>query len=134
MPACRSRENAGLTKRSRWALSSGAPVLALLASACSAQLTPGVRATPQKMLTASEALAVQSRVTDCEWKAADRYDDGRRPISELADQVMGLCAVELVKAAMAFGFSPNDPQVQSDQLRQAIENVEAARRARAKRR
>jgi hypothetical protein len=86
------------------------------------------------MPTASEALAVQSQVTDCEWNAADRYDDGRRSISELADQVMGVCAVDLVKAAMAFGFSPNDPQVQSDQLRQAVQNVEAARTARAKRR
>ncbi len=82
------------------------------------------------VLTADEALAVQSVVTDCEWKAADQYDDGRYMVSDLAERVMGLCAVELTKAALAFGFSPNDPQIQSDQFRQAVENVESARKAR----
>jgi hypothetical protein len=82
--------------------------------------------------SADEALAIQSKVTDYEWKAAGRYDDGRRTISELAQQVIGVCAVEFTKAALAFGLSPNDPQVEADQFRQAIENVEAARGARAK--
>ena len=45
---------------------------------------------------------------------------------------MGLCAVELTKAALAFGLSPNDPQIQSDQFKQAVENVEGARKARTK--
>jgi hypothetical protein len=73
-------------------------------------------------------LALQSVVTDCEWKAADRYDDGRYTVSELAQR--GVCAVELTKAALAFGFSPNDPQVEADQFKQAVENVESARKAR----
>jgi hypothetical protein len=73
-------------------------------------------------------------VTDCEWQAADRYDDGRYTVSELAKRVMGVCAVELTKAALAFGLSPNDPQVEFDQFRQAVENVESARKARAKKR
>ena len=33
------------------------------------------RPTP-KIITAEEALAVASRVVDCEWKAANQYDDG----------------------------------------------------------
>jgi hypothetical protein len=73
-------------------------------------------------------------VTDCEWKAADRYDDGRHTVSELTQQVVGVCAVELTKAALAFGLSPNDPQIELDQFKQAVENVESARKARAKRR
>jgi hypothetical protein len=83
-------------------------------------------------MTTDEMLAVQSRVTDCEWRAANQYDDGRYTIPQLAQRVMGLCAVELTKAALAFGLSPNDPQIQLDQFRQAVENVEAARKARTK--
>jgi hypothetical protein len=94
---------------------------------------PSVHSVPH-VLTADEALAVQSRVTDCEWKAADQYDDGRYTVSELAQRVMGVCAVELTKAALAFGLSPNDPQIESDQFKQAVENVESARKARTKRR
>jgi hypothetical protein len=85
-------------------------------------------------LSAQAALAVQSRVTDCEWKAANQYDDGSYSLAELARRVMGICAVELTKAAFAFGFSPNDPDIQSDQFKQAVENVESARKARLKRR
>ncbi len=85
-----------------------------------------------RVQTAEEALAVQSKVTDCEWNAADRYDDGRYTISDLAQRVTGVCAVELTKAALAFGLSPNDPQIQADQFKQAVENVESARKARRK--
>jgi hypothetical protein len=81
-------------------------------------------------MTPAEMIAIQSQVTDCEWKAAGRYDDGRRSLSDLTQQVIGVCTVELNKAALAFGLSPNDPQVESDQFRQALENVEAARKAR----
>jgi hypothetical protein len=102
-----------------------------LVQACSsAELSrPASRA---NVPSADEALAVQSRVTDCEWKAANQYDNGHYSVSELAQRVMGVCAVELTKAALAFGLSPNDPQVQSDQFRQAVENVDAARKARAR--
>ena len=85
-------------------------------------------------LNAQDAIAVQSRVTDCEWKAANQYDDGCYTVGDLAKQVMGVCAVELTKAALAFGFSPNDPGIQADQFSQAVENVEAARKARTKKR
>jgi hypothetical protein len=76
-------------------------------------------------------LAIQSRVIDCEWKAADQYDDGHRTISELAHQVMGVCSVERTKAEIAFGVL-NDPQIEAIELDQAVNAVENARGARAK--
>ncbi len=103
--------------------------LGLLVSGCSKQQPPSAH-----VLTADEALAAQSRVTDCEWKAADQYDDGRYTISELARRITGVCAAELTKVALAFGLSPNDPQVQADQFQQAVENVESARKARNEKR
>jgi hypothetical protein len=136
MQVCQSQENAGLIKSRQWSLSGGLLLtlcLGFLVSACSTERMPSVRTVPH-VLTADEALAVQSRVTDCEWKAADQYDDGRYTVSELAQRVMGVCAVELTKAALAFGLSPNDPQIESDQFKQAVENVESARKARMKRR
>jgi hypothetical protein len=47
-------------------------MLSCLMSGCG---TAQERPTP-KMITAEEALAVASRVVDCEWKAANQYDDG----------------------------------------------------------
>ena len=135
MQACQSQGNEGLLKRRRRSLSS-ALLLTLclgLMSGCSTQRVQSVRTAPRAM-TADEAVAVQSRVTDCEWRAADQYDDGRYTVSELAQRVMGVCAVELTKAALAFGLSPNDPQIEADQFRQAVENIESARKARTKRR
>ena len=105
--------------------------LGFIVSACSTA-NPAPPTSRSRFPTADEALAIQSRVTDCEWKAANQYDNGHRGLSELAQQVMGVCAVELTKAALAFGLSPNDPQVESDQFKQAIENVESARRTRTK--
>jgi hypothetical protein len=105
------------------------PPLGLLISACA--VAPAATHAPRNP-SADEALAIQSRVTDCEWKAADQYDDGRYWVSELAERVMGVCAVELTKAALASGFSPNDPRIALDQYKQAVRNVEAARQARTK--
>jgi hypothetical protein len=120
-------------KSRQWSLS-GRWLLGLgfLVSACSTQRMPSVETMP-RVRTADEALAVQSAVTDCEWKAADQYDDGRYTVSELPQRVTGVCAVELTKAALAFGFSPNDPQIEADQFKQAVENLESARKARRKR-
>jgi len=70
-------------------------------------------------------------VADCEWKAADQYDDGRRTISELARQVMGVCSVERTKAEIAFGLL-NDPQIDSMELEQAVNSVENARANRSR--
>jgi hypothetical protein len=101
--------------------------LACVLSACSA-------ARPQsrepRMPTAEEALAIQKRVTDCEWSAAARYDDGKLPIADVARQVMGICTPERLKAIKAFGFRYDDPQIESDQFEQAVRNVQASRKAR----
>lgn len=102
--------------------------LSCLASACSV----ANRAPPPHAITADEALAVQSRVIDCEWKAANQYDDGKRTMSELARQVMGVCTVELTKARLAFGFSPSDPSLDAEELQGAITAIEDARKARSK--
>jgi len=104
--------------------------LGCLASACSVAQRP-VAPSPYN-ISADEALAVQSKVTDCEWTAANRYDDGHRAISDLARQVMGVCAVELLKARQAFGFSPNDSSIDSIEFEQAVNSVENARAARNK--
>lgn len=131
MRACRNQGNAGVTEGKRWPLRLLTLGLGCLASACSmAQRPPAVSSSPYD-ISADEALAVQSRVTDCEWKAADQYDDGRRAISDLARQVMGVCSVERIKAEKAFGVL-NDPEIESIEFEQAVNSVEHARVARNK--
>jgi hypothetical protein len=88
-----------------------------------------VQQTPiPKTLTAEEALAISSRVVDCEWKAADRYDNGRSTVSELVQRIMGICAVELTKTRLAFHVSLNDPEIDLIEFKQAVESVENARK------
>jgi hypothetical protein len=79
-----------------------------------------------------ELIAFASRVTDCEWKAAHRYDDGHSSISELAQRVMGICTVERLEMRKAFKVPLNDPEIESVEFKQAIKNVEHAREIRAK--
>jgi len=85
------------------------------------------------MITAQEALAVQSRVVDCEWSAADRFDDGRYTVSDLAQRVLGICAVDLIEARRAFHLSLHDPEIDLDEFKQAVQSVENARKARVRR-
>jgi hypothetical protein len=47
--------------------------------------------------------------------------------------VMNVCAVELTKARLAFRLSLNDPQIESDEFKQAVEAVEKARKSRTTR-
>ncbi len=106
-----------------------APVvmLALLLSDCSA---PQQRPAPTAVTT-EEALALTSPMIDCERKAAFRYDDGRSAISDLAQQIMGVCAVEILNAERAFHLSPNDPDVKGDEFKQAVDIVEEERKGRS---
>src|SRR5438045_2872424 len=62
-------------------------------------------------ITAEEAFAVQSRVVDCEWRAVNRFDDGSYTVSQLAQRVLGICAVELIQARRAFHLSLHDPEI-----------------------
>jgi hypothetical protein len=74
------------------------------------------------------AVAAEARAIDCEWKAADQYDDNRyKTLSELAQRIMDVCAVELRDARSASGRSPNDTRVDQDQFNDAIKNIENAR-------
>jgi hypothetical protein len=113
------------------ALTSAAIGLALSCLVAGCETTQTERL-PARTMTADEQLAVVSRVVDCEWKAVGRYDDGNYTVSQLAQRVMGVCAVERLKARQAFGLSSNDPKVELDEYKQAIENVEAARKANAR--
>jgi hypothetical protein len=70
------------------------------------------------------AVAAEARVIDCEWKAADQYDDGRyKTFSEFAQRLVDVCAVELRDARSASGRSPSD----QDELNEAIKNIQNAR-------
>jgi hypothetical protein len=83
---------------------------------------------PPQLPSADEALAIQSRVIDCEWKAANRFDDGRAPVADVAQRILGVCAVELTKARLAFRLSPADAEL--DEFKMAVESVEQARKSR----
>ena len=64
--------------------------LLVLSSGCFVSACAAVQSTPPVpkvlQMTPAEMIAIQSRVTDCEWKAAGRYDDGRRSLSELTQR------------------------------------------------
>jgi hypothetical protein len=98
-------------------------VLSCLAASCG---TAQQRLAPKEM-AAEDALAAVKPVTDCEWAAAARYDDGRSSIAALAERITGICGPEILKAERAFHLSPNDPNVKMDELKQAIETVEHVR-------
>jgi predicted outer membrane protein len=85
---------------------------------------------PSREISASDALAAAKRVVDCEWAAADKFDDGHSPLSSLAQRVMGVCTPQMYEARLVVGISPADPSVDAEELRQAIDNVEAARKHR----
>jgi hypothetical protein len=74
------------------------------------------------------AVAARMRVIDCEWKAADRYDDNRyKTFSELVQQVMDACAAELSEARSASDRPPDDKRIDKDEFNQAAEIIENAR-------
>ena len=79
------------------------------------------------------ALAVRTGVTDCEWKAANQFDDNRyKTITELVRRVMDECTVERLDARLAFGLSQNDPQSDADEYKDALETILNARKRRVR--
>jgi hypothetical protein len=90
----------------------------------------GCAAPTRRDLTADEMIAITSRVTDCEWKAVARYDDGRSTVAQLAERIMGICSVERLHARRAFNLSPTDPAIDLDEFKQAVETVEYVRKTR----
>ena len=72
-------------------------------------------------------------MVDCEWVAADRYDDGSRTKSELARLVMLSCTVQRNNLRQALHIPTlNDPQTDLEEYQDAQVSVENARCARLK--
>ena len=83
--------------------------------------------------TADKAVAVQASVIDCEWKAADRFDDKRyKTLPELVHRVMDECAVERHDARLALSLTPNDPQLEADEYKDAFETIQNRRKRRVR--
>lgn len=101
--------------------------LSCLVSACSVFS----KSTMPETTTPDKALAVQNSVIDCEWKAADRFDDGRyKTFPELVHRVMDECAAERHDARLVLGLSPNDPRIDADEYKDAYKTIENARKMR----
>jgi hypothetical protein len=80
--------------------------------------------------TAEEGFASPSRVVNCEWKAANRYDNGSYTVSQLAERVTGVCSVERIKHHQLYHLSIDDPEVELNDFKQATALVEEARKER----
>jgi hypothetical protein len=100
--------------------------LSCLVSGCgTAQQVPA-----PKLMTTEEELAIASRVTDCEWKAVGRYDDGHNTVAGLAQQIIGVCTSERIRMRIAFKIPLNDPQYDLEDFKQAVGIVEYLRKSR----
>jgi len=78
----------------------------------------------------ADPFSAATKVVDCERAAANKFDDGHTSMSALAQRVIAICSRERFEMRRAAGFSPMDPSLDADELSQAIENVEAARKHR----
>jgi len=102
-------------------------ILACLISGCGRLESPPPL--PQYPST-EEALALATAVGDCESRAANQYDNQQYKVSELAERVVGICTVQRFRMRQAFHVSLNDPEVDLDDFKRAIDIVERERRAR----
>jgi hypothetical protein len=84
-------------------------------------------------LTSEETMALTMHVTDCETKAANRYDDGNSTISSLAHQIMMICQPEIIKLRLAFHIPLDDPEFDLHEFKHAVDAVERERKSRASR-
>ncbi len=105
-----------------------APLIYALALGCFVSACSSTSKKPIPGIGADEALAIENRVIECEWKAANQNDGRYKTIAELAQRVMDVCAVERFNARMAFGLSPNDPRIDADEFKDAVENIENERK------
>jgi hypothetical protein len=97
----------------------GLSACCLVSAACSDLL---------KKQPSDAALAANLGVIDCEWKAADQYDDNRyKAFAELVHQVMNVCAAQLSEARLAFGRTSNDKHIEEDEYRETVEIISNAR-------
>ena len=77
-------------------------------------------------------LEPSKRLVDCEWVAADRYDDGSRTISELTKLIMAACGFERNNVRRTLHIPLNDPETELGEYKDALGIVEDARCARLK--
>lgn len=85
--------------------------------------------------SASAVLAAATQVVDCEWAAADRYDDRRTSIANLAARVMAICGPQRMQmrrtSGLLLGLSPLQQSIlDADEYQQAVQAVEDARKHR----
>jgi hypothetical protein len=105
-------------------------VIILLALSLGACATAEAQRPPQ---TPRDPLAAIQPLVDCRWKAANRLDDGKRSVKDLADQIFGICLGESIKARRAFHLPLNDPQLDMDEYRQVLEVIDDVRKTNARR-
>jgi len=94
----------------------------------------GCTAAPEKpatrKLSAEELMALAKPVTDCEWHAASRYDDGKSSISSVAESIQAFCTPEIIKMRLAFHVPINDPDLDLEDYKRIVETVEFLRKSR----
>jgi hypothetical protein len=99
---------------------------------CGCGIAPQKPATSNQ-LTADEMMAIQGRVFDCEMRAANQYDDGKSPITSVAEHIQGFCLPEIIKARLAFHVPVTDPDLDSDEFKRIVGIVERERKDRGAR-
>jgi hypothetical protein len=95
--------------------------LCCLVSGCAPQ-----RPAP-RVATLDEVYALSKLLVDCEWAKADRYDDGSRTVSDLANLVMAACGAERIKVRQALHIPLIDPETELGEYKDALGIVEDAR-------
>jgi hypothetical protein len=79
--------------------------LSFLVAGC---VTAQEASTPQPS-TGEEAAAISSRVVDCEWKAAVRYDRDTYKVAQLAERVMGYVLYKAFKRLVPLAYPQSIP-------------------------
>jgi hypothetical protein len=83
-----------------------------------------------RVVTVQEVYDLSKRLVDCESAKADRYDDGSRTNSDLANLLMAACGVERNSVRQALHIPLNDPETELGEYKDALGIVEDARCAR----
>ena len=95
-------------------------------------LLAGLAASSAAPLSAAEARTATSRLVHCRLQAAERYDEDRYTIAELARRIIRVCAAERANARIAHGLSADDPTLDADDFAEAVEIVEDMRKHKRK--
>jgi hypothetical protein len=80
--------------------------------------------------TSDQVRVAASRVVDCEWKAANRYDDGTYTIAQVTERILGICILERDRYHRLFHLSSYDPEIELNDVKEATGIVESARKQR----